>query len=97
MLLLGLVCSACAALKAPVAAVPSSPRTNGDRMELHGGVNLFRHSVRFGPYQARDAWVGVQRGSGRPAVTLRRDQPTSTKHELAAVCMTLMVLSKLKD
>lgn len=34
-------------------------------MELNGGVNLFRHRVRFGPYQARNAWVGVQSGSGR--------------------------------
>jgi hypothetical protein len=65
----------CPPLISPL-ALPSSLEARGEYFRIAGGVNLFQHTVRFGPYAARHAWAGVYHGE-----TIQSPKPSNDQIE----------------
>jgi hypothetical protein len=70
--LLGFV-PGCPPLISPV-AMPPGLQSAGDRYPMSGGVNLFQHTVKFGPYAARHAWAGAQHEEVIARATIANNQ-----------------------
>jgi hypothetical protein len=60
--------------------MPASLQAHGDVFRIEGRVNLFQHTVKFGPYVGRDVWEGPYRSETTQSPKLANDQVERVVH-----------------
>jgi hypothetical protein len=61
LVLLAMLCAAGCLVGPSTSALPPTLQTGVTRLPIRGGVSWFRHTVKFGPYVARNASTGLMR------------------------------------